>query len=320
MQLELSLWPCGTLRGALTTYLAAVVEKIANATLKDYHDRADWLCLKLGNTTPLEQVTFGRLESLVKAEGPKGKGLMMVTLRKRLRTLRAALLYAADHGMLEHARVPRLPPQLHDDGKRGQDFYTVDEFMAFREHVPEGAYRRFFDLGFWTGHHSYDIRRAPRQWLDPDYPWLDDDGKILSVGRYWRENHKNKRCKGAWFAMEREFATIARGWLEQNPQWSDGSALVGRLWVSKVAHVASAGAGLHHVSPNLGMRRSFASMLISRGWSPEHVRQALGHEGESWIEQGKRGPMVHTSRPTTATSHYMRPSPDSIRRKLAGAV
>lgn len=320
MQLDLSLWPCGTLRGALTTYLAAVVDRIANATVKDYKDRADWLCAKLGNTTPLEQVTFTRIEALVKREGPKGNGLMMVTLRKRLRMLRAAMLYAADHGMLEHARVPRLPPQLHDDGKRGQDFYTVDEYARFREQVPDGAYRRFFDLGFWTGHHSLDIRRAQRQWLDPDYPWLDDNGKILRVGRYWRENHKNKRCKGSWLAMEREFADLARGWIECNPQWSDTSVIVGRLWLNKVAHQAAAAAGLHYVSPNLGMRRSFATMLASREWPTEYIRQALGHEGESWVEQSKSGPVVHTSRPTTASSHYMRNSPDAIRRKLARAM
>lgn len=317
MQLELSLWPCGTLRGALTTYLAAVADKIANATVRDYQDRADWLCMKLGDTAPLEQVTFKRLEKLVKDEGPKGRGLMMVTLRKRLRTLRAALLYAADHGMLEHARVPRLPPQLHDDGKRGQGFYTVEEYQRFREQVPEGAYRRFFDLGFWTGHHSLDIRRATRQWLDPDYPWLSDEGKILRVGRYWRENHKNKRCEGSWFAMEPEFARITRGWVEQNPQWTDTSTIVGRLWVSKVAHQAAAAAGLHHVTANLGMRRSFATMLVSRGWTPEHIRQALGHEGEVQVRTGQHGPQVHTARPTMASSHYMRNSPDSIRRQLA---
>ena len=317
MQLDLPLWPCGTLRGALTTYLAAVVDKIAIATQKDYQDRADWLCACLGDVTPLEQVTFARIEKLVKDHGPKGRGLMMVTLRKRLRLLRAAMLYAADHGMLEHARVPRLPPQLHDDGRRGQDFYTVEEFQRFREFVPDGAYRRFFDLGFWTGHHSHDIRRYKRQWLDPDYPWVDEAGKILSVGRYWRENHKNKRSKGVWLPMEREFAELARRWLETNPQWSDASPIVGRLWVNKVVHEAVAASGLPYVSPNLGMRRSFATMLASRQWPPEYIRQALGHEGEAWIERGQRGPRVHTSRPTTATSHYLRPSPDMVRRVLS---
>jgi hypothetical protein len=297
--------------------LAAVVDKIANATARDYQDRADWLCQKLGDTTPLERVTFARIEKLVRDEGPKGRGLLMVTLRKRLRLLRAAMFYAADHGMLTHMQVPRLPPQLHDDGKRGQDFYTVEEFERFREHVPEGAYRRFFDLGFWTGHHSLDIRRYRRQWLDPDYPWLSEEGKILRVGRYWRVNHKNKRCHGTWMAMEPEFARLARGWLEQHPQWSDATAVVGRLWVSKVAHKAAADAALHYVSPNLGIRRSFATMLASRGWPNEMIRQALGHEGEIQVAAGKRGPAVTTGRPSIASSHYIRSSPEGIRRQLA---
>lgn len=317
MQLDLPLWSTGTLRGALQMYLVAVAEKIAEATAKDYQDRADWLCSVFGSSTPLEQVTFARMEKAVKDHGPKGRGLMMVTLRKRLRMLRAALTYAHDHGLI--ARVPRLPPQLHDDGKRGTDFYIVEEFQRFREHVPEGAYRRFFDMGFWTGHHAYDIRRSQRQWLDPDYTWTDDGGKPVGRGRYWRENHKNKRCQGTWLPMEREFRELALGWLETNPQWSDGSSIVGRLWVSKVAHVAVAASGLHYVSPNLGMRRSFATMLASRDWPPEYIRQALGHEGEAWIEKQHRGPVVHTSRPTTATSHYLRPSPDMFRRKLANS-
>lgn len=315
MQLILSLWPQDCLRGCLQAYLAAVVEKIADATAKDYQDRIDWLCLMLGNSTPIRDITFGRLEALVKEMGPKGRGLMMVTLRKRLRLLRSALIYAQDHGLID--KVPRLPPQLHDDGRRGQDFYTVDEYVAFRSHVPDGAFRRFFDLGFWTGHHAFDIRRATRQWLDPEYPWLDDGGKIIRHGRYWRENHKNKRCKASWLAAEPELRILMAQWLDQNPGWQDGTAIVGRTWVNQAARKAAAEAGLHYVTPNLGMRRSFATMLVSRGWPTEYVRQALGHEGESWVEQQKRGPVVHTSRPTTASSHYMRNSPDAIRRILA---
>lgn len=320
MQLSLCLWPPDTLRGALQAYLLVVAEKIAAATQRDYADRADWLCLVLGNSAPLRTVTFARVERVVKDYGPRGHGLMMVTLRKRLRLLRAALAYAADHGHITHAEIPRLPPQLHDDGRRGTGFYTVEEYARFRQHVPEGAYRRFFDLCFWTGHHSFDVRRYQRKWLDPDYLWTGDDGKVWHRGRYWRENHKNRRCLGVWLPMEPEFRELASFWMDTNPQWCESTMVVGRIWVSKVVRQAAADAGLHYVTPNLGMRRSFATMLASREWPPEYIRQALGHEGEAWIEKGKNpvSPVVHTARPTMATSHYLRPSPDMFRRKLAG--
>lgn len=316
MQLELALWPRGTLRRALCDYIAAVVHKIAPATLIDYQQRADWLCLQFGNARNLRELDFAALEWLVKEHGPRGRGLMMVTLRKRLRTLRAALTYAHDHGLVD--RVPRLPPQLYDDGNRGQDFYTVEEFGRFSAAVPDGPGRRFYEIGFWTGHHSLDVRRYLRQWLDPGYVWTSDDGAVLGYGRYWRVNHKNRRCEGTWLAMEPEFRALATRWLEENPSWQDKTRIVGRVWPKATAARAASVAGLHYVRPSLGMRRSFATMLASRDYPPEYIRQALGHEGEAWIER-QRGtaPRVHTSRPTTATAHYIRTSPDLVKHLLS---
>lgn len=316
MQLELSLWPRGTLRACLTDYIAAVIHRLAPATLGDYQDRADWLCAQFGNARSIRELDFAAFETLVKEHGPRGRGLMMVTLRKRLRMLRAALSYAHDHGLVD--RVPRLPPQLYDDGKRGTDFYTVDQFALFAAAIPEGPGRRFHELGFWTGLHSFDVRRYERQWLDPDYAWLGDDGAIVGRGRYWRVNHKNRRCVGVWLPMEPEFRALALRWLEENPHWQDTSRVVGRVWPRQTGAKAAAETGLHYVTPNTGMRRSFATMLASRDYPPEYIRQALGHEGEAWIDrQHGAAPSVKTTRPTTATSHYLRPSPDMIRRILS---
>jgi hypothetical protein len=312
-QLDLCLWPETTVRGCLDAYLHVVCGKLARATLGDYQDRADWICRVLGESTPLDRVSYQDIEALVKRHGPSGTGLKLVTLRKRIRMFRAALSLQLDRGNIE--RLWKMPRQLTDDGQRGQDFYTVAEYAKFRQEVPEGRYRRFFDLGFWTGHHAYDVKRFTRAMLDPDYAWRDEQGEQIRAGAYLRQNHKNRRAVEIWFPAEPEFRGIVSEWILSNPQWGERSVVVGRIaGVSKVAHQAAERAGLHYVTPNRGLRRSFATMLASRGYDHEYIRQAMAHEGRIWTEResAQASPKVHTARPTTDTAHYCRPSSEFL--------
>lgn len=314
-QLALCLWPQNTVRGCLDAYLHVVAPKLAHATLGDYQDRADWLARVLGDSTPLKQVTYQTIERMIASHGPPR--LKLVTLRKRIRMFRAALLLQYDRSNVE--KVWRMPRQLHDDGQRGQDFYTVSEYQRFREQVPEGRYRRFFDLGFWTGHHSHDVRRTARAMLDPRHVWKDGAGEALATGAYVRRNHKNRRCVETLFPMEPEFQVIVTGWLADHPEWSDRSSIIGKIFgVSKAAKQAADRSGLHYVTPNRGLRRSFATMLASRGYDSEYVRQAMAHEGRVVIqrEDENSSPRVHTHRPTMDTAHYLRPSTEL----LTGAI
>lgn len=306
-QLWLNLWPPNTLRGCLTAYLTSVSGKIRPHTLRDYQDRIEWLCAVLGPGTDIAQIKLKDLERLVHDWGPDGAArLKLVTIRKRLRFLRSALLYAEGHDLI--VKVPRLPPQLYDDGERGSTFYTPSQFEVFSSHLPEGAHRRFFELGFWTGHHSHDIRHTTMAMLEPDFVWRDSAGKVAGRGRYWRRNHKNRRCTPAWVPMEPEFRDIVSGWFAANPQWGERALVVGEVWgVSKMARRAAQQSGLEYVTPNSGMRRSFATMLASRGMQNEYIRHLLGHEGETVISHEGT---VSTARPSIATSHYLRPSGD----------
>src|SRR5262245_34382128 len=127
-QLVLPLWPAYTLRGCLSAYIAAVSGKITSETLGDYNDRAAWMCDVVGECVDVRELTFARVERLVLDWGPAGRGLKFVTLRKRLRLTRAAMLYAADHGLLPHHAVFRMPPQLCDDGERRRAFHTPEQF------------------------------------------------------------------------------------------------------------------------------------------------------------------------------------------------
>lgn len=317
-QLDLCLWPQTTVRGCLDAYLHVVCAKLANATLGDYQDRADWICRALGEATPLSRVTYQDVEAMVKRYGPSGAGLKLVTLRKRIRMFRAALGLQLDRGNID--RLWKMPRQLHDDGQRGQDFYTVAEFGRFIAEVPDGRYRRFFQLGFWTGHHSYDVKRVSRGTLDPEYAWRDETGAQIRAGAYRRRNHKNRRCVEVWFPMEPEFRSISAEWLSDHSEWSDRSAIVGKVaGVSKAAKQAADKAGLHYVTPNRGLRRSFATMLASRGYDTEYIRQAMAHEGRVWVQRENESghgtqasPRAETGRPTTDTAHYMRPSSEFL--------
>lgn len=311
-QLELQLWPEWTLRGCLTDYLTAIAGRITAATMTDYQDRAAWLCGVLGEGTRINGLPFKRMERLVKDWGPDGKGLLLVTIRRRLRTLRAALLYAADRDLLTHMQVFRMPPQLFDDGRRREAFHTVEQFTRFREFLHERA-QRTADLLFWTGHHISDVRRMRRWMLDPDFVWKDDQGRELARGRYWRVNTKNRRCQPAWFPMEPELRALAIGWLAQHHGWKHDSTVAGRVWSLHRAFAAAADrAQLPRVAP-IDLRRSYASMLASRFPEvPDYIRMALGHECPAVVTPGEA--LVRTAkRPTTATAHYLRPTGDMLR-------
>jgi integrase len=163
-----------------------------------------------------------------------------------------------------------------------------------------------------------DLRTMKVGMLEPDYIWRDDAGAEIGRGRYWRRNHKNRRCVPSWFPMEPEFRALVLGWFEENPRWHADVLVVGPIWVaSKVAARAAALAGLEYVSPNLGMRRSFATMLASRGHPNEYIRQALGHEGEAYVDHRGAAPVVRTTRPSMASSHYIRSSADMMRAAVS---
>jgi integrase len=159
--------------------------------------------------------------------------------------------------------------------------------------------------------------------------WRDDGGEEIGVGRYWRRNHKNKHCEPCWFPMEPEFRTIVLRWISANPVWRDCSAITGKIWgLSKAMENAAERAGLHRLPANLGLRRSFATMLASRGYAHEYIRQAMGHEGQVLVSPhfkhasapggDSRSGIVAVARPTILDRHYMRASPDMFRRSLKG--
>lgn len=308
MQLELSFWPRESLRSVLHDFLATQCDDLAEATRADYGERARWLTMVLGEGLDARRIDFSMLENVARRWGPKGEGLKNVTIKRRLIFLRACLKYAQARGIL--VTLPMLPTKaLRDDGERRKAFHTPEQFAVFREQIVPGARRWFCDLGFWTGHHSSDLFTMTCDMFELDEPFEDASGEAIALGRYLRRNHKNPRCQPLWLPLEPEArAALIEIRDGMGSGWRKGAPITGRVWgIHRTMRAAADRAELPRVSP-IDLRRSFASMLIARGYPAEYVRHALGHEGENSRTQGGE-----SKRPTTASRHYMQFSPDLVK-------
>lgn len=306
VQLELSLFGERSLRAAITHYLARHAEHISDATLLDYRDRGVWCMREFGAETDIASIDYDAMDRVVLR---CRVAIREVTLKKRLTFLRAVLKFAKKRRLL--VEVPDLP-RLKDDGERKTAIHTVEQWQIVRELLPAGPFRRFYDLGFWTGHHTHDIFTMERWMLDPERPITDEAGKVVGRGMFLRRNHKNKRATPVWMNMQPELRLIVPALLE-DVRPNETGLVIGRLWnVRRTLHMAcdrAAAAGhadIPRISP-IDLRRSFASMLSGRGHAHEYIRIALGHEGpDSHIQGGV------SKRPTTATRHYLQVTPALI--------
>jgi hypothetical protein len=312
MQLELPWYPPSCVRAVLSDYLAMRSDGITQETRdEDYRWRVEWLLQALGEMTPAALVDFGTLERAAR----RARGIIRdVTIRRRLRFWRAAVRYAAQRGLVPKESIPELPPWLKDDGRRCEDYYTLEQYQEFRLALPPGRFRRYVDLAFWTGMHTLDVCATERRHLEPRHPWEGTD----RAGRWWRRNHKNasprRQVKVApcYVPMEPELTALTVEWLAE-PGPADGT-VVGKLNnLRRTFHEAAARCGLPLIRPNLGLRASHSTLLMSRGYSYEYVRLVLGHIGEVRAETVGDHLRARTSSPSTLSRHYLRSSPDTLR-------
>lgn len=313
-QLELRWFAPGSVRAILTDYMAMRAEGITAETRdEDYRWRVEWLIDVFGEATPAEAVTY----SLVETAARRDRGLLRdVTIRRRIAFWRAAVQYAAMRGVVAKSAVPEMPPWLRDDTSRGTDFYTLAEFQQFRMAIAPGRFRRYAEIGMWTGMHSLDITTMKRRHLEPDYHWEGSSAR----GRWWRRNHKNMRGKKGrpskvepcWVPMEPELHDASLEWLAER---GDPEALiVGPLHnIRRTFHAAAARAGLPAIRANMGLRASHSSLLLARGYSYEYVRIVLGHVHEVRAQEVAGHLVARAVKHGTTLSHYMRPSADILR-------
>lgn len=313
MQLELAFWPVNCVRQVLMDYLSMRSEGIVEETRIDYEVRLQWLCEVLGPMTPAAAVTFTVLERVAREARAV---LADRTIRMRLQFWARAMEYAELRGVVATGR-PKLPPWLNGATKPMDDYYTAPQFAEFRLALPPGRVRNFADLAFWTGMHTRDLERTERWMLQPDHDWEGSDRR----GRWWRRNHKGKKIADTWVPMEPELRELAVAWLSErgHPE----SLICGPVYnKARFFDLAAERCELARIRPNLGLRSSHASLLLARGYSYEYVRLVLGHRGEiRALERAPGpdgttppgGPRAVTTRPSTLSGFYLRPSPETLR-------
>lgn len=304
LQLELSLFGDRSLRAVIDAFMARETEGLSDATIEDYRDRFKWVLREFGGETDVNDVTFDEFDRIAR----RHRGILrQVTIKKRFVLLRAAMKLAKKRRILKE--LPELP-RLQNDGEVKNAIHTVAQWEVFRMYLPAGATRRFYDLAFWTGMHTADLFKMTRGDLDLYRPILDEKGEEVSRGAFLRCNQKNAMAP-LWMPMQPELAMVAREILI-DVQGPASTFLVGRVWsLRRTFHMAADravadGLDMPRVSP-IDLRRSFASMLTGRGFPLEYVRIALGHKGPVPVGWA---PGQHMARkPTTASAHYMRPTP-----------
>ena len=312
MQLELSFYAPTSVRGCLSDYITMKGETVTEETIRDdYMTRAAWCAEQFGELTPVASVTFAAME---RAARSARSAFANVTIKRRLVFFCAAVKYAEKRGIVPRGTAPDLPPWLRDDSQRCEDYYTPEQFAAYEAAMGPGLFRINQRLGFWTGQHTLDLFAMRRSMLDTEYRWEDETGAEVRRGRWLRHNHKNRRCEPTWLPMEPELLVLALEVL--NEPGSSDDLITGRIWnIKRACDKAADRAELPRIRANLGLRASHATMLMSRGYSYEYVRQVLGHEGE--MRQAGASATPRASRPTMLSRHYLRSSPALFSAELS---
>lgn len=247
----------------------------APATLQAHEDHMGWLLGYFGDCL-LEEITYERLAEYKQKEGPTGRGLKVITLKKRLVLLRMALQDAVRRGIIE--KVPPWP-KLKNDARPGTRCPSLAEIDQVRQVIDVDKHRLWQDIAYWTGmrksdvsrtrwrHFSFDgdmfVRRSTKTHAQAELFPLDPALKesLLYYKELWRPQPMDY-CAGMWDA-------------------SHGLARYCRR------------AGVEVYGPN-DLRRARESHLIAAGANPTFVELLLCH-----------GPAV-------AKKHYRRTTPELL--------
>jgi hypothetical protein len=306
MQLSLPFYARGSLREAIESYIRERAEYVAEATITDYQERARWVYEAFGELLPLVDLNYDTLRAVEREWGPRGKGLMLCTVKKRLVFVLAAMKLAAARGIIRLDQVPPMP-KIATDSRRRERCVTLGEYQQLRLAL-SGRMRTLVDLAFWTGQHRYDLWSMQRCHLDPDYRWTDDAGEVKWTGAFWRRNHKNKRCRPCWLPAEAEFVPTMREILAE-PGPRDG-LIVGRVCsYARSLYAATDRIEIQPVSL-MAMRHSLATLLMERTGNYEYCRLVLGHEGELVATPDRR--YAGTGNPSTISRYYLHPSSATV--------
>lgn len=266
----------------------------SDATRSQHHDHRRWLTEYFGDM-PVKDLGFSQVTKYIDDE--RQRGLMNITIRKRLVTLQMGLTDAYRRGLLD--RKPDWFPRLEGDSKPGQDLWTYEQWKVGRLAFEAGQ-RIGIDVLWWTGMHLSDVLRWRRSDVD-----LAVDG--------WRRYNTKSKADVRWLPLPDEFRQLLEEWFVTEGMIWPAHKVAPLFWqfpVKSMARVCER-AGLPRITP-LGLRRSCVSYHFEIGRKKGMAPDAIADWVALWIG--------HKGDPRTSQiikTHYRRWTPEAIR---AGSV
>lgn len=288
MQLELPVHNEGRLYEALTWTIER--RQCSDATRAQHHDHRRWLVDYFGDV-PVREIDFAAVTKYIDHE--RARGIMNITIRKRLVTLRMALDDAYRRGLL-HLK-PDWWPRLEGDSKPGQDLWTFAQYKQGRlAFAPQQ--RIGIDLLFWTGMHLSDVLR----WRRSDVDFAQDG---------WRRYNTKSKADPRWLPMPAEFRELLEEWFTSEGIVFAAHKVAPLFWTTPVKAMARVclAAGVPRITP-LGLRRSCVTYQFELGEKKGIAPERLGEWVALWLG--------HKGDPRTSDiirRHYHRWTPEAIR-------
>lgn len=299
MQLELPKVGEGRLRESIRWLLQYECDGVRKISMeRDYQIRADW-CLKTFGDCRLEDLCgrkgYERMREIIKREREDEAGMKGVSLKKRFQFLIRVLKIAANRELVDRGRIPEMP-QIENDGVSKEAHHTYSQYVLYRSALPSARHRIYYDLGWWTGMRREDLEKTCKEDVDPYRPFIDDEGKMISMGCFRVRNNKRRKFERYWIPMEPEFRQCIKEYYDHFPMSIDdlitGKFSKPQRWMDP----AAIRAGVPRISPH-SFRHSRLTYLDSIGVHPEDARWAVGASSVKIL----RG-------------HYLHPSAGTLRR------
>jgi len=297
-QLELAISQAGTLVEALTWTIEH--RDCAAATKAQHGDHRRWLLDYFSrefnvpvDKVRIESIGFPQVLKYIADEGPEGRGLDKITVKKRLITLRMALEDCYRRGLL--AKTIDWWPDIEAPGKPGQDLWTYEQYRQGRLAFEPGQ-RIGIDILFWTGMHSSNV-----------LGWRRHDVDL--VGKRWRRYNTKSKAEPAWLPLPDEFAKILDDWFAQEGIWAPTLKVAPQWWASPIKPMARVchRAGVPRVT-QLGLRRACVSYQFELGAKKNMDMKRLAEWVAFWL--GHKGDPATSS---IIRRHYLRWTPEAIR-------
>lgn len=275
IQLALSLDEPTSLRQAFAWMLPAL--DCAPATRHMHAAHVRYLLQGFGDVD-VRGLGYPAIRTWMDAE--RRRGLAKETLKKRLSTLKLALLEACKRGVIE--RLPQWPV-IRSDTRPTSGFWTFTQFEAAALTCDDEELRTWIVDGWWSGMHLSDLDQ---------FRWGDVD---LVAGTWVRRNQKTQ--------VEPAILPMPAGWLAFLRQRRERVAGHKRDLIAghrigncnAELRVLCERAGVPRIS-TIGLRHSCATYLFGEGWSGGLVQHWLGLTSERMLQRHYRHVLADTVR------------------------